>query len=94
MILFPAVVMVFAAWDEQWGPVGRALILISCLGLFFGVWWLFLSTLVVGEQPIQSPTLFFPLPVFLLVGLYWVRWWVLRPEQPLLDRWRRFRHKI
>lgn len=94
MILFPAVVMVFAAWDEQWGPLGRALIWISCLGLFFGVWWLFLSTLVVGEQPVQSPTLFFPLPVFLLVGLYWVRWWVLRPEQPLLDRWRRFRHKV
>ncbi len=33
--------------------------------------------------------MFFPLPVFLLVGLYWVRWWVLRPEQPLLDRLRR-----
>jgi hypothetical protein len=44
-------------------------------------------------QPIQSSILFFPLPVFLLIGLYWVRWWVLRPEQPLLDRFRRFRSR-
>jgi hypothetical protein len=36
--------------------------------------------------------MFFPLPVFLLVGLYWVRWWVLRPEKPLLDRWRYLSH--
>lgn len=94
ILLFPALVIVFTAWDEQWGALGRSLIIISMLGLFFGVWWLFLATLEVGDQPIQSPVMFFPLPVFLVIGLYWVRWWMLRPEQPLLDRWRRFRGSL
>ncbi len=89
MIMFPALLMVFAAWDEQWRSWGRLLIFFSYVLLFFGVWWLFLATLERGEQPIQGLILFFPLPAFLLIGLYWVRWWVLRPEQPLLDRLRR-----
>jgi hypothetical protein len=89
MIMFPALLMVFAAWDEQWRSWGRLLIFFSYVLLFFGVWWLFLATLERGEQPIQGLILFFPLPVFLLIGLYWVRWWVLRPERPLMHRWRR-----
>jgi hypothetical protein len=94
MILFPALVMVFNAWDEQWGRLGYVLIYFSMALLFGGVWWLFISTLdQLNGQPIQSSILFFPLPVFLLIGLYWVRWWVLRPEQPLLDRFRRFRSR-
>ncbi len=94
MIMFPALLMVFAAWDEQWRSFGKVLIFISYLLLFFGVWWLFLATLERGEQPIQGPIMFFPLPVFLLIGLYWVRWWVLRPEQPLLDRLRRSTRRL
>ena len=89
MIMFPALLMVFAAWDDQWRNLGRVLIFTSLALLFFGVWWLFLATLEHGKQPVQGLIMFFPLPVFLLVGLYWVRWWVLRPEQPLLDRLRR-----
>lgn len=89
MVMFPALILIFAAWDEQWGALGRALIVISCSVLFFGVWWLFLETVEMGEQPIQSPWMFFPLPFFCLLGLYWVRWWTLSLERPLLDRWRR-----
>jgi hypothetical protein len=94
MIMFPALVMVFAAWDEQWRTLGKLLIFISYILLFFGVWWLFLATLERGDQPIQGLIMFFPLPVFLLIGLYWVRWWVIRPEQPLLDRLRRTSQKL
>jgi len=88
VILFPALVLVFAAWDQEWGVFGRGLIGFSIVLLFFGVWWLFLATLQRGEQPVQSSIMFFPLPIFLLIGLYWIRWWVLRPERPLLDQWR------
>jgi hypothetical protein len=94
LILFPALIMVFSAWDDQWGPIGRILITLSYLLLLFGVWWLFLATLERGEQPIQGLIMFFPLPVFLLAGLYWVRWWVLRPEQPLLDRLRYSKRRV
>lgn len=89
MIMFPALVLVFSAWEDHWGSWGRLLVLGSLLLLFFGVWWLFLSTVEIGEQAIQGPVMFFPLPIFLLFTLYWVKWWVLRPDQPLFDRLRR-----
>jgi hypothetical protein len=88
IVLLPAVVLVFAAWDQEWKSIGKVLIVISYILVLVGVWWLFLATLEVGAQPIQSPIMFFPLPIFLLIGLYWIRWWVLRPEKPILDRWR------
>jgi hypothetical protein len=91
LIMFPAVVLIFAAWDEQWGGLGRFLIFLSALLLFFGVWWLFLTTIIQDTRPIQWPGMFFPLPLFLLIGLYWVRWWVLRPEQPVLERLQYYR---
>jgi len=34
--------------------------------LFFGLWMIFLFTVQKGSQPLQSPVLLFPLPVFLL----------------------------
>ena len=39
------------------------------------------------DSSIRVPGL--PLPLFVTGGLYWIRWWVLRPEQPLLNRWRK-----
>ncbi len=91
MVMFPGLVLVFSAWDEQWGGWGRGLVVASVLLLFFGLWGLFLATLVQDVYPIQSPVMFFPLPIFSLIGLYWVRWWVLRPEQPMLERLKYFR---
>lgn len=88
MAMYPALILIFASWDQEWGKFGRGLVVLSCLLLLFGVWWLFLFTVQMGEQPIQSPIMFFPLPVFLLIGLYWIRWWVLRPERPLLEQLR------
>ena len=89
MVMFPALMLVFMAWEDHWGSWGRVLVLGSLLLLFVGIWWLFLSTVEIGEQAVQGPVMFFPLPVFLIITLYWVKWWVLRPEQPLFDRLRR-----
>ena len=87
--LLPAVLLVFKVWDERWGQLGRWLVIISASLLFAGLWWLFLATLHPGDQPIQNPIMFFPLPIFLLIGLYWVRYWALHSPTPLLDQLRR-----
>lgn len=87
--LLPAVLLVFSVWDARWGRLGRWLVILSSLLLFAGLWWLFLATVQVGDQPIQNPIMFFPLPFFLLVGLYWVRYWALHSSTPLLDQMRR-----
>ena len=86
--LLPAVLLVFAIWVERWRLLGRFLTTISILGLALGLWWLFLSTLQIGDQPVQHPVMFFPLPIFLLIGLYWVRFWATSSTRPLLDELR------
>ncbi|MBN1146691.1 MAG: DUF2029 domain-containing protein [Anaerolineales bacterium] len=88
LVMLPALILVFAAWDQSWGVLGRVLVVVTMLVMFFGLWWLFLATIEQGDQPIQSTVMFLPLPFFLLFGLYWVRWWVLRSKRPLLEQLR------
>lgn len=86
--LLPAAILVFAIWVERWRWLGRFLTLLSMIALTVGLWWLFISTLETAAQPIQSLVMFFPLPFFLLVGLFWVRHWAVRSTRPLLDELR------
>ena len=88
IMMLPALLLVFSGFAQEWGAYGRFLIVVSTIVLFFGIWWLFLASLQVGEQPIQNSSLFFPLPLYLILGLYGVRWRILRPERPLYDLWR------
>jgi hypothetical protein len=78
--LFPALTLVFSSWQERSGRLGQWLNLGTLVGLFLGLWTLFLSTvrLGAGNQPVQNSIMFFPLPVFLLIAFYWMRWWVIR----------------
>ena len=55
------------------------------LALFAGIWAIFLNTVHYTDQPIQSPIMFFPLPAFLLLMLYWVRWWAVAPPTVWYD---------
>jgi hypothetical protein len=43
--------------------------------LFFGLWSLFVLTV---DGNIEAPIMYLPLPLFILFGLLWSRWWILR----------------
>lgn len=79
IILFPALILVLTQLSDRWKTVGRFVVILSLLILFAGIWALFLNTVNYAGQPIQSAVMFFPLPAFLLVSLYWVRWWAVTP---------------
>lgn len=81
IILLPALVLVFAIWQERWPRGGRILTMASMQVLMVGLWALFVGTVEQSYQAIQSPLMFLPLPGFLLVTLYWVRWWAVRPPK-------------
>jgi 4-amino-4-deoxy-L-arabinose transferase-like glycosyltransferase len=74
-VLFPALVLIFALWHERWGKAGSVAILLAILCLLIGLWALFLTTL---EGNRESPAMYVPLPVLVLAGLWWSRWWVVR----------------
>lgn len=90
VVLFLPLTLVFAVWEERWGARGRLVIGALMAALFFGLWALFLRTVTYDDQPIQHPVLLFPLPFVLLLGLYWVRWWAVRPQRLLIEALRAF----
>lgn len=85
VVLLPAVILVFSQLADRWKTFGRVLVILNLVLLFAGIWGIFLNTVQYAEQPIQSPLMFFPLPAFLLVTLYWVRWWALAPPTVWYD---------
>ncbi|HEY9076953.1 MAG TPA: glycosyltransferase family 87 protein [Anaerolineaceae bacterium] len=83
--LYMPLILVFSVWEERWKGAGRIIFITTLLGLFFGLWALFLATVSYEGQPIQSPVMFFPAPLVSIVGLYWVRWWAIRPASVWYD---------
>jgi hypothetical protein len=77
LLLFP-VILVFACWDERGNLPGRLITLLSMAGMVIGLWLIYFRLLRTAEWPAQPAGLLFPLPLFLLIGLYWVRWWAIR----------------
>jgi hypothetical protein len=85
IVTMPALVLIFAVFEERWRHAGRWMVLGSMVLLFASLWAIFLQTVSYGDQPVQSPIMFFPLPAFELVMLYWVRWWAIRPPSVWFD---------
>lgn len=87
VVLFPALALVFSQLSDRWRIGGRIFVILCLLGLFAGIWALFLNTVQPGQgtQPVQSAVMFFPLPAFLLITLYWVRWWTVQPPTVWYD---------
>lgn len=85
IVTFPALVLVFAMLQERWRRGGVILNVFVLLLVFVGIWAVFLGTVQYGGQPQQSPVMFFPLPGLLLIMLFWVRWWAVRPPKVWFD---------
>jgi hypothetical protein len=94
ILLFLPLVLVFSLWVERWGKAGTVLSSISMILLFLLPWVIFLETVTYGDQPLQHPVMFFPLPFFLLITLYWVRWWVIKPRRLLVEDLRAYEDQI
>ena len=69
----------FGARDERrprrWGVAGITLILILA-----GSWLLALQLSAANADAALADTLFLLLPLSLFIGLYWMRWWYVRPR--------------
>jgi hypothetical protein len=94
ILLFLPLVLVFSKWAERWGRPGNILITIAMLLLFLLPWAIFLQTVSYGDQPLQHPVMFFPMPLFLLLTLYWVRWWSIKPRKLLVDKLRAYEEQV
>jgi hypothetical protein len=94
ILLFLPLVLVLAMWAERWGRVGNGVIIFILALLFVLPWAIFLQTVTYGDQPMQHPVMLFPLPLFLLITLYWVRWWAIQPRQLLVEELRAYEDQV
>lgn len=78
-MLLLSLVAIFMAWNRRWGRSGQIFVIIVIGLLLPGLWWAFI---VLDRQAVSgpmNPILMIGFPFLTLVGLYWVRWWFLRP---------------
>ena len=83
VLLFP-LILILAKIEEHWGKKVRWLLLTLLVFVFIMNWlplWSKINQELLGYS---NNFIFFPLPLFLLLGLYWVRWWAIQPKPILL----------
>lgn len=85
IVLILPLLVIYSILDQRWKKLGRFGIAASLFLLWIVPWWLFYETWPAGLSVEQIAILYIPLPLFLITGLYWVRWWVVRPQRLLLD---------
>jgi hypothetical protein len=78
LVMVPGMMLIFGAWAERWKKGGMIAVIISLFILLVGLWLLFIAT-IEGNQ--EHAIMYFPLPLFVLFGLWWTRWWYVRPRR-------------
>jgi hypothetical protein len=76
VMMVPALILIFQMWVKRWGKVGQILVWTTIAMAFFGLWVLFFNTVQVNQE---QAAMYVPLPLFCLFGMWWVRWWAIRP---------------
>jgi uncharacterized membrane protein len=77
-VLYIPLILVFSVIQERWQKSGRWLIIALRLFIFVAGWTQFINKILINPNASQLD-LIYPLSIFLLVTLYWVRWWAVRP---------------
>ncbi|MBT3392200.1 MAG: DUF2029 domain-containing protein, partial [Chloroflexi bacterium] len=75
VMMIPALILIFRVWVERWGKKGQAVVWGVMAVALVGLWVLFIQTV---QGNLEQPAMYVPLPLFCLLGLWWVRWWFVR----------------
>ena len=83
MLIIP-LVLVAALLAERWPGGGNWIAALVTTMLFTGQWALLYYDLN-SIKPFSQLNLLIPLPLILIIGLYWVRWWAIKPRRLLME---------
>ena len=83
MLIIP-LALVFAIVHDRWRRFGSALTFLLMLVVFSLPWILYLFA-INRFGVIAQDSIFLFLPLCTLIGLYWIRWWAIRPPRILSD---------
>ena len=85
VILYPGLIMGFALLYERWKNRSIGTILLILALLFLSNWAIYLLTMSADFKPEISSFLFIPLPLTVIVLLYWSKWWVKKSNSVELE---------
>jgi len=83
-VLIIPLALVFAIVHDRWRKFGSTLTILLILVIFSLPWILYLFA-VNRFGTIAQNSIFVFLPLCTLIGLYWIRWWAIRPPRILSD---------
>ena len=83
-VLVIPLALIFAIIHDRWRRIGNWLTFLLML-FVFGVPWAINYFLLDRLGDMSQEIIFLFLPLFTLIGLYWIRWWAIRPPRILSD---------
>jgi len=83
-VLIIPLALVFAIVHDRWRKFGGGLTILLMLVIFALPWLLYLFA-VNRFGPMAQEVIFLFLPLSTLIGLYWIRWWAIRPPRIFSD---------
>jgi hypothetical protein len=83
-ILIIPLVLVSALLAERLPRGGKWIAALIIMILLIGQWAL-LDFDLTSVEPFSQLNLLIPLPLVLIIGLYWVRWWAIKPRRLLME---------
>lgn len=76
--------LIFAVVYDRWNHIGNWFTPFLLLMIFFVPWALFFFALPLFGKITKEITFLF-LPLLTVIGLYWIRWWAIRPPRVWSD---------
>ncbi|MBE0683844.1 MAG: hypothetical protein IH589_18215 [Anaerolineales bacterium] len=83
-ILVIPLAFIFSIVQDRWQRIGNGLAIMILLVGFFAPWAVFFLGLPRLGRTAEE-ILFLFLPLFTVLGLYWIRWWAIRPPRVWAD---------
>jgi hypothetical protein len=80
--LLAPIFLVSKVVGDRWGTFGKWVSGATYLLLFAGLWVLFILTIKGNDE---QAIMYIPVPVITLIGLWWTRWWAIRPPTRLVE---------
>lgn len=83
-VLVIPLAFIFAVVHDRWQRIGNGLTTLLLLAAFLVPWVMYFFVLPRLGQ-VTDGIMFLFAPLFTLLGLYWMRWWALRPPRTWVD---------
>ncbi len=85
IMLFP-LTLILAVISERWSPRRWFFSILWLVILFAGQWGLVWGILQARSPEMIPPIVFVAIPLLCIIGLYWLRWWAIRPPRIWIDQ--------